>query len=36
MLLVITTQCLGFGMAGIVRRFLICELDWLQYATLID
>jgi len=23
MLLVITTQCLGFGMAGIVRRFLI-------------
>lgn len=34
MLLVITTQCLGFGMAGIVRRFLIWPAAMIWPQTL--
>lgn len=34
MLLVITTQCLGFGMAGIVRRFLIWPSAMIWPSTL--
>lgn len=34
MLLVITTQCIGFGMAGIVRRFLIWPAAMIWPSTL--
>jgi OPT family small oligopeptide transporter len=34
MLLVITTQCLGFGMAGIVRRFLVWPAAMIWPQTL--
>ena len=36
MCLVISSQCLGFGLAGIVRRFLVCEyLVLLQFNVTI-